>query len=335
MANNSSNDSFMAVEEPHVSFSYFSLLSTLLILLPAFTVNIILLVAIITEKTISATVRLILANIVASSQVVIIGIAILNSYNVVLPLVFNPSPSDFTCRLSYVAIHSGAAGRLVFMAAYAVTVYVLARYAGTNLRVVKVRFWPALIAFVAIWLFSTIPNMVIFFPVFVKITFSVGDVCTARGTGAVSIVHTFTYIIVYGVCCFILSVVFPILTVQYIRKNSISENKQTLKGMTKFSVFLLVGNSVNLVGVSLTILLATFAPLGEDYQTLLLITAFNYIEGICLLLSLIPTPIILLIFFKPIRLRFKKITCFICLKIPEKKVSIRLRQVTSDSSLMK
>ena len=335
MANNSSNDSFMSVEVPSASFSYFSLLSTLIILLPVFIVNILLLVAIITEKTTSATVRLILANIVASSQVVIIGLTILNSYNVVLPLVFNPSPSDFTCRLSYVTIHSGAAGRLVFMAAYAVTVYVLARYAGTNLRVARLRFWPALTAFVAIWLFATIPNMVIFFPVFVEITFSAGDVCAAHGTGAVTIVHTFSYIIVYGICCFILSIVFPILTVQYIKKNSISENKQTLKGMTKFAVFLLVGNSVNLIGVSLTILLATFAPLGEDYHTLLLISTFNYIEGFCLFLSLIPTPIILLIFFKPIRQRFKKITCFICLKIPKKKRTIILKSVTSDSSLMK
>ena len=329
MANNSSNDSMI------VDFSYFSLLSTLLILLPIFTVNILLLVAIITEKTIPATVRLVLGNIVASSEVVIIGITILNSYHVVLHLLFNPSPSDFTCRLSYVALISGAAGRLLFMAAYAVTVYILARYAGTNLRVARLRFWPAFIAIVAIWLFATIPNMVIFFPVFVKITFSAGAACAAHGTGAVTIVYTFSYIIVYGVCCFILSIVFPIITVQYIRKNSISENKQTLKGMTKFAVFLLVVNSVNLIGVSLSVLLATFAPLGEDYHTLLLIRAFNYIQGICILLSLIPTPIILLVFFKPIRQRFKNITCFICLKIPKKKQSIRLKSVTSDSSLLK
>ena len=331
MANNCSNDSMI------VGFSYFSLLSTLLILLPVFIVNILLLVAIITEKTTSATVKLILANIVASSQVVIIGLAIVNLNNVVLPFVltFNPSPSDFTCRLSYVVIACGAAGRLVFMAAYAVTVYVLARYAGANLRVARLRFWPALTAFVAIWLFATIPNMVIFFPVFIEITFSAGDVCAAHGTGAVTIVYTFSYIIVYEVCCFILSIVFPILTVQYIRKNSISENKQTLKGMIKFAAFLLVVNSANFIGTSLTILFGTFSPIGEDDQTLRLISAFNYIQGICLLLSLIPTPIILLVFFKPIRQRFKKITCFICLKIPKKKRTIRLNSVTSASSLIK
>ena len=337
MANNSSNDSFMTVEEHYATFSYFSLLSTLLILLPLFIVNILLLVAIITEKTISATVRLILGNIVASSQVVIIGFAIVNLNSVVLPLVFNPSPSDFTCRLAYVAIHSGASGRLLFMAAYAVTVYILARYAGTNLRVACLRFWPASLAIVAISMFATIPNVVLFFPVFVEITFLGGVVCASHGTGAVSIVYSFSYITVYGVCCFILSVVFPTLTVQYIRKNSISENKRKLiKGMTKFAVFLLLGNSFNSTGISLSILLGTFAPLGEDYQTLLLVTAFNYIEGICLLLSLIPTPIILLIFFKPIRHRFKKVTCFICLKIPKKKASIRVKSdVIIENLLMK
>ena len=324
----------MTGEDSHVTFSYFSLLSTLLILLPLFTVNILLLVAIITEKTIPATVRLILANILSSSQVVIIGFAIVNVNSVVLHLTFNPSPSDFPCRLAYFAVGSGAAGRLLFMTAYAVTVYILARYAGTNLRVASFRFWPTLLAIVTVWMFGTIPNVVVFFPAFVEISFVGGGVCASHGTGAASVVYTFSYITVYGVCCFILSVVFPILTVQYIRKNSISENKQTLKRMTKFAVFLLVGNSINFIGVSLLILLATFAPLDKDYQTVLLVTAFNYIEGICLLLSLIPTPIILLIFFKPIRQRFKMITCFICLKKPKKKLLIRLTSITSDTSLM-
>ena len=118
--------------------------------------------------------------------------------------------------------------RLLFMAAYAVTVYVLARYAGTNLRVARLRFWPALIAIVAFWLFATTPDIVLFLPAFVEITFFGIVVCVSHGTGAVSVVYSFSYIIVYGVCCFILSVVFPILNVHYIRKNSISENKQTL-----------------------------------------------------------------------------------------------------------
>ena len=316
MANNSSNDSFMLVEEPSARFSYFSLLSTLFILLPVFIVNILLLLAIITEKTTSATVRLILANIVASSQMVIIGLTILKVYNVVLHLVFNPSPSDFICRLSYITIVSGGAGRLVFMAVYAVTVYVLAQYAGTNLRIARLKFWRVFVAFVAIWLFITIPNIVFYsHPIFLKVMFTAPGTCKPRSTGAVTKVVSLSYIFVFGVCSFVLSIIFPILTVQYLRKHSISENKQILQGLTKYAVFLLVVNSINLTGISLTLLLVTFTPIGEDSPTMLAITAFLYIEGICIVMSLIPTPIILLIFFKPIRQRFKKITCFTCLML--------------------
>ena len=87
------------------------------------------------------------------------------------------------------------------------------------------------------------------------------------GVYAVCIVYTFSYIVMYGVCCFVLSIV-------------------TLKGMIKFAAFLLVGNSVNLIGISLYIPLATFTPwpLGEDYQTFLLVTAFNYVNNLLTLL---------------------------------------------------
>ena len=157
MTNNSSNDSFMSLEDPTVDFSFFSLLTFLFFLIPVFTVNILLLVAIITEKTIPATVKLILGNIVASSQVVIIVLFTLLMYGLILPLVFNPSPSIFLCKLLYAIAGSGAAGRLLFMATYAVTVYVFTRYAGSNLRVSKLRLWPTLLAVVVIWVFATAP----------------------------------------------------------------------------------------------------------------------------------------------------------------------------------
>ena len=148
MPNNSSNDSFMPLEDTSAGFSYLSLLVILFFLIPVFTVNILLLVAIITEKTIPATVKLILGNIVASSEVIIIALFTLLMYDLILPLVFNPSPSIFLCKLLFTIIGSGAAGRLLFMATYAITVYVFARYASANLRVSNLRLWPTLLAVV-------------------------------------------------------------------------------------------------------------------------------------------------------------------------------------------
>ena len=316
MANNSSNDSLMA-EDFSASFPSYSLAVTSLFLLPFFTVNLLYLMAINMEKTLHALVRIILTNIVASSELVIIGFIILYLNGIIQYLLLNPTPSDVACRIAYVLLFTGAAGRLLYMATYAVTVYVLARYAGTTLRTVEFKLWPILLVVSVIWVFTTLYNLVHVSDAFVKISFTSSYTCIGHGNGAVAIVHSFIYTIVYGVCCFILSIVFPVLTLRYMKKNCISENKQTLQNMIKFSMFLFIGNVINLIGASIPLLLATFAPVGEEYYKLLVV--FNFVEGITFLLSLIPTPIIILIFFKPIRIRLKKITCFMCLKLAAKK----------------
>ena len=319
MANNSSNDSSIPFEDISQSIPYYSLSILVFFQLPLFTVNILLLVAIITDKTLPVTVRLVLANIVASSEVVIIGLFGLLFYYLIIPPL--SSPLIFICRVIYFIITSGAAARLLYMATYAVTVFVLARYAGTNLRVVKLRFWRALLAVVFIWILATVPNTVILSSAFFEITLTSFLVCTNHTMGATSIAYAFGFIYVYGVCCFILSIIFPTLTARYIKKYTISKDKQTLKNMMKFSAFLLLGNSFNVVGTSFPLLLAAFTQVGEDYESLFIL------EVILFILSLLTTPIILLIFFKGVRQRFKKITCFICLHVALKNGQ---RQLTSE-----
>ena len=193
----------MMLEDPYVQFSYYGIFMTCY-LLSIFTVNILLLVAIITEKTIPATVRLILANIVASSEVIIVGWTILNMIDLILPHLRVSSPPDFPCTLVYVLIETGAAGRLLYMATYAITVYVLAQSAGVNLRTVQLRFWPALVAVVVIWLLATLPNTVLFSPSFLQITYPSNYVCVPHITGPATIVYSCFFLIAYGFLSFAL-----------------------------------------------------------------------------------------------------------------------------------
>ena len=211
MANNSSNDSSIPLEDLSQSLLNYRWFALVFFHFPLFIFNILLLVAIITEKTLPPTVRLVLCNIVASSEVAIIGLFGLFFYYIVLPPL--SSPVIFICRLFYFIVTCGTSARLLYMATYAVTVFVLARYAGTNLRVVKLRFWPALLAVVFIWILAILPNTVVLSLAFFELTLTSFLVCTNHSMGATSIAYSFGYIIVYGVCCFILSIVFPILTV--------------------------------------------------------------------------------------------------------------------------
>ena len=313
MINNSTsgNDSFPNLRDSLALLPYPSLFVTVFFLLPMFIVNILLLVAIIRVKTIPSTIKLILGNVLASSELIIIGLSMFGIYMIILSQLVDVSPHDFPCRLLYVIIDTGAAGRLLFMAMYAITVYVLTRYAGKNLRVVKLRLWTKLLAVVVIWVFAALPNMVLFWPIFIEITFSFNYVCLTHSTGPATFIHSSFFIIVYGLCCFVLSIVFPILTAKYIRKNSISENKETIKRMIKFSVFLLIENFIHMIGISFPVLLSNFLPVENNLP---LVQAFIYIQGCLLGLSLI-TSFFLLIFFKRVREKmFKVLTCCICLK---------------------
>ena len=103
-------------------FEYHSLFITLFFLTPAFIFNILLLVAIIVEKTLPGTIRLILSNIIIASEVVILGIAIILVQNVILSGWKHLSSSLFVCRFTYVTLASGAAARLMYMATFAITV---------------------------------------------------------------------------------------------------------------------------------------------------------------------------------------------------------------------
>ena len=164
----------------------------------------------------------------------------------------------------------------------------------------------------AIWAFATFPNVVIFFPEFFEITFHDDHDCAVHGRGATTILYSVTYIIAYGLCSLVPSIVFPILTLRFIKRNTITGNKQVLQGMVKFAVFLLIGNSLNLVGISTPLLFITFAPSGEEHY--ILEKALLFAQCILLVLSLIPTPIILLIFFKPLRHRLWAVFCPLCVR---------------------
>ena len=280
---------------------------TLFFLTPGFIFNILLLVAIIVEKTLPGTIRLILSNIIIASEVVILGIAIILVQNVILSGWKHLSSSLFVCRFAYVTLMSGAAARLMYMATFAITVYVLVRHGPA-----KLHFRLSLPAGILLWLFAIILNTALFSTDVLDITFHNGSACAPHGKKITTLVYTFTHIVVYGLSSFILDVIFPILSINHIRKNTVSGDTQMLKRMIKFAIFLPVGNSMNFIGISIPILFASFAPSGDEYYTL--VSALNYAEGIFLMLSLIPTPIILLIFFKPVRYRLKKILCFQCVK---------------------
>ena len=124
--------------------------------------------------------------------------------------------------------------------------------------------------------------------------------------------YAFGYGTVYGLLGFAVSVCCPIATVWYIQHNSIPGDITLVKAMIKFALFLVLGNIINIVGQVTPLLFAAFAPAGKDWYALE--KAFLYVDSIFVILSLLPTPVLILIYFKPVGHRVKSILCGVCMK---------------------
>ena len=289
------------------SFSYYRLIITVFFLTPLLLFNTLLTVAIAKEKSIVGTLRLVLVNIITAGQVVIVGLMMIFSSVVIITGCWCPElrPSDFACRLMIWIIVSGGAARLMYMTTFAISVYVVVRYGAKKMKIRVV-----IVAVVGVWVGVLLPNTAIFSPDVALINFHDNSTCAAHGTGYKTYIYAFGYMSIYGLLGFAVSVLCAIATVWYIRHNTISGDITLVKAMMKFALFLVLGNVINFIGQTSPLLFGAFAPAGKDWYILEKI--FNYVEGVFVLLSLIPTPVFILIFFRPVRQRMRQMLCSLC-----------------------
>ena len=287
----------------HPDFSHFSLLLIVFYLIPLLLFNTLLIVAIVREKAIDGTLRAVLVNIVTAGQVVMVGTIIAATVNVIT--LTELRPSDNACRLAAWLIVSGGAAKLMYMTTFASSAYVLIRY-GTR----KMKIWVAVVFFVGMWIGVLLSNAAIFSSDVLAISFHDYNTCAAHGTGYKAFIYAIGYISIYGLLSFTVSVLSAIATVWFIRHHTISSDITMVKAMLKFAAFLILGNVINFLGQAIPLLFAAFTPAGTKSRVL---EPLHYVEIVFILLSVIPTPVLILIYFRPVRNRIKRILCRVCL----------------------
>ena len=149
------------------------------------------------------------------------------------------------------------------------------------------------------------------------------NTCAPHGTGYKTFIYAFGYTGVYGLLGFTVSVVCALATVWFIRHNTTMGDITLVKVMMKFSVFRILGNIINFVGQITPLLLLSFAPASKEQHPLEKV--FLYVEEILVLLSLVPTPVLILIYFKPVRKGIKRILCSVYMKktaVSEKSIQL-------------
>ena len=263
--------------------------------------------AITVEKSIVGTLRLVLANIVTAEQVVTVGLIMANVSNVIITgcRFTEIRPSEFACGLIFWVVASGGAARLMYMTTFAISVYVLIRYSARKMKI-----WFAIVAVIGVWLAVLLPNASMFSSDIIDVTFTYNDTCAAHGTGYTTFIYAFGYTTVYGLLGFAVSVFCVTAIVWFIQHDTISGDVTLVKAMLEFAVFLVLGNVINFAGQAIPLLFAAFAPAAKGSHNLE--KAFNYVEGLLILISLVPTPVLILIYFRPVRKRIKRILCGVC-----------------------
>ena len=95
------------------------------------------------------------------------------------------------------------------------------------------------------------------------------------------------------------SIAVPIICLCYIKKNIVTEDTQYRKAMAKFSLFLVLGGAINMAGQVIPGIVAYYIEAPGLYL------AYGFAA-----VSLIPTPIIIIAYLKPVQEQVKKMfTC--------------------------
>ena len=295
--------------EEVVVFGYYSLFISLFLVTPTFIVYCLLLLSVVTARSIPGPIRLIFANILVACLLLILGLFGVFMITVFLSGFQNLPQSEPMCRVVVITIVIAGNARLLCMATFASALYVLVRYGLSKLRMI-----PTAIATSVLWLLVILPPLLLFSCMFLGIKFLEKTDCVPHGVGTKSYVHIFISVAVYGIGSLSLSTVLAIFSICYIRHYTITEDVQLQRAMIRFSLFLILGNILNFIGTSVPTIAIAFYPLFPSESKHSILRIISYIQVVCIILSLIPTPVFTLILFRTIRHRFKYIVCCLWLR---------------------
>ena len=254
--------------------------------------------ALLMATSIPRPVRLFLTNLLLSGLLVAVSLVFVVGTSATLIAVSTHLPYPrYLCRVYLWAFSTGVVARLWSLAAFSFSILAIVRFSKKTISM-----WSAVVVIIILWLVPMILSLYILLPYVFEEQFVHGVACFPDGRRTIAQArYTFiaTWTIFGGLVPLAASIIMPIFCLCYIRKNIVSEGTQYRKGMAKLSLFLVVGGSINIAGQILPTLSAinTSAP-------------GVYLSSGSIAVSLLPTPIIIMAFLKPVREKIKRIiTC--------------------------
>ena len=308
LSNTSLNDTFPhSLDSP--GFVVFNVVMLLGVVLPVIAVNTVILVALVLESAIVKAIRLVLGSILVSCNLMALGLAMYHIAGIFLKLSPVNNPPTAPCTVTMFLISFGGAARLVFMATFAVIVYIIVRYGKTTKQHFVIT---SCVVVAVLWILVLLGASPFFSQAIIYTRYTASLSCGITLSSTYSYIYTVLYIFFFGFVTLSVTITFLVITVCYIKCLTIQHIKLE-KATIKFGFFLLLGNGINLLAQMLPIITATAippqstSPSGPPPPS---VHVLLYSFYILLNAALIPTPIIVLVYFKSIRERLWHWLCY-------------------------
>ena len=248
------------------------------------------LIAVCSASTMARTLRMILVSLLIAVLLVAFAALIKLVAPIALMSLDVQDPSLPFCRFVLWAYAVGSVARSFNTAAFSVAVLLVVRYGIGAVKTARI-----VIVLVLLWSGAILLNTHLLVPPIYAVQYVDGLACFP-GTVDANIIrparYTFTaiWILLGGVSPVVVSIVVPILVLCYIRRNRVTQSNDYNKGIAKFALFLVSGNLINLFGQAVVAAIVYSSDAPAVY--------LSYGIG---MLSLLPAPVLVVIFLKPVR----------------------------------
>ena len=275
----------------------------LVILLPACILNCINLVSLMRRSSLLSAVRLVLGALAVAGLLNALGLIIHRLSGIILASKLLPNLYFDLCRSNLWIILIGAACRLTFLALFAVAVLVLVstpQYA--KAAVFMVVFTTAFL------IICTICGLV-FAPDMANVEYAYGVSCGPLSVGISTIAFAIFYVSAFALVPVFMIIVIPIIALCNIKKTAVTHDIKIEKALARFTLFMLIGNIFNFVGIALPAAIEAQNIAPSFRENIILV---EYVPYGLMSLSLLPSPILMFIFFKAVRDGYRRCFCCCC-----------------------
>ena len=305
------------------SFVVFNTVMLLAVVLPVIAVNTAILLVLALESSIVKVIRLVLASSLISGLLSALGLIMYHIAEIVLSYSFPVNgPPRQPCTIALFLVFFGAAARLLFMATFAIVVYIIVKLGEATKKHLVVA---VLVAVVVLWVIAFLGTSPLFSQEVVRTNYVLWDTqyyCYPRTRPTEQSGYIFWGMYLFFFCVISSSVAVIFLLIICCNIHIFTSASAVEKTLVKFGFFLLLGSGLNMIGLIVPLVIAI---IGAQYVN----RSVDFIgahERLCMLIyaaftlvnaGLIPTPILVLIFFKSIRKRLLHWLCC-CMAVKRK-----------------